>query len=341
MMKYFFLLSMAVLVIKLQGQTIPVFPQKNEPSKSKTTSPAKTKTVYLEKNATAIVKFLCDADATLYIDGDKKGSLKKDIALRISLAKGEYVFKVVSLVNEKDNIKWNYSITEGGTEKLEEIALQGVITRRVKAEKAEAEAGKRKEAEMAALPKQREALSKAEIEMVNVGSFAIGKYEITQRQWEIVMGDKPAVHKDCDSCPIENVSWNEVQRFIQKLNALVGKNYRLPNETEWQFAAEGGTKAEGKVKTFSGNNTIDLVGWYDGNSGGKSHAVGLKQPNELGIYDMSGNVFEWCSDERSGGHAIRGGSWSNSASMCMTIYRYSGTYELHTSDYGFRLAISL
>ena len=128
---------------------------------------------------------------------------------------------------------------------------------------------------------------------VTLSSFKIAKYEITQRQWEAVMGNKPSHTKGSD-LPVETVSWNDVQNFITKLNNITGKNYRLPTEAEWEFAARGGKKSEGYK--YSGSNEIDAVAWHDKNSGSATQPVGTKAPNELGIYDMSGNVFEWCSD---------------------------------------------
>lgn len=152
------------------------------------------------------------------------------------------------------------------------------------------------------------------------------------------MGNNPSNFSDCDNCPVEQVSWEEAQEFIRKLNRMTGKNYRLPTEAEWEYAARGGSKSHGYK--YSGSNSIGDVAWYEGNSGDKTHPVGQKQPNELGLYDMSGNVFEWCSD-RYGGYSssaqnnpkgpsngsslrvCRGGGWYFSSRYCRVSYRLS------------------
>ncbi|MDR2578113.1 MAG: formylglycine-generating enzyme family protein [Chitinispirillales bacterium] len=124
---------------------------------------------------------------------------------------------------------------------------------------------------------------------VTVSDFYIGKYEVTQKLWEAVMDSNPSSYKG-DNLPVESVSWNDAQEFISKLNSITGLNYRLPTEAEWEYAARGGQESRGY--RYSGSNNIDDVAWW-ARSGGETRPVGLKQPNELGIYDMSGNVGEW------------------------------------------------
>ena len=127
------------------------------------------------------------------------------------------------------------------------------------------------------------------VHRVTVSDFYIGKYEVTQAQWEAVMDNNPSFFKG-GSLPVEMVSWKDVQLFIAKLNQITGKQYRLPTEAEWEFAARGGDRC--RECKYSGSNDIDSVAWQDVTT----HPVGTKQPNELGIYDMSGNVSEWCDD---------------------------------------------
>ena len=131
------------------------------------------------------------------------------------------------------------------------------------------------------------------VHSVTLSGYYIGKTEVTQALWKAVMGSNPIRFKG-DNLPVEWVSWNDCQEFIRKLNALTGQNFRLPTEAEWEFACRGGNNSRGYK--YSGSNYIDNVAWYDGNSGKKTHPVATKLPNELGIYDMTGNVWEWCSD---------------------------------------------
>ena len=189
---------------------------------------------------------------------------------------------------------------------------------------------------------------------VTLSGYYIGKYEVTQALWKAVMGSNPSSFKG-DNLPVENVSWNDVQKFLRKLNAMTGKRYRLPTEAEWEFAARGGNSSRGYK--YSGSNSIGNVAWYDGNSSDRTHAVGTKSPNELGIYDMSGNVYEWCQDwysssyygssprtnpkgPNSGSNRVRrGGSWGHDAGRCRVLSR-SGYSPVHRDNsLGFRLAL--
>ena len=183
--------------------------------------------------------------------------------------------------------------------------------------------------------------------------FYIGKYEVTQKLWQAVMGSNPSNFKGGD-LPVEMVSWKDCQKFIHKLKQLTGRNFRLPTEAEWEFAARGGKKSRGYQ--FSGSNTLDDVAWCKGNSGSQTHIVGTKQPNELGIYDMAGNVLEWCQD-RYGSYSsspqtnptgaahgsyrvIRGGCWKYVAYGCSSSRRDYSLPDYSLVYRGLRLALS-
>lgn len=187
---------------------------------------------------------------------------------------------------------------------------------------------------------------------VTISSFSLCRYEVTQEEWETVMGSNPSRFINT-KCPVEKVSWEDCQLFIRKLNIMTGKEFRLPTEAEWEFAARGGNYSRGY--TYSGGNVIDSVAWYIGNSDGQSHPVGQKCPNELGLYDMSGNVWEWCSDRAgeynfsfqtdpvgpsSGINRInRGGSWRYGEEYCRVSLRGNHTPVVRNCNLGLRLAI--
>ena len=195
------------------------------------------------------------------------------------------------------------------------------------------------------------------VHTVNVSSFYIGKFPVTQVIWEEVMGENPSRFKG-EQRPVERVSWNDIQEFIEKLNKQTGKTFRLPSEAEWEFAARGGIHSEGYL--YAGSDKLKEVGWYAENAGGQTHPVGLKMANELGIHDMSGNVWEWVEDQwhdnykgapqdgspwvdrnKGANRVLRGGYWLNVARDCRVSCRndYSPVYR---NDYiGFRLALSL
>ena len=207
---------------------------------------------------------------------------------------------------------------------------------------------------------------------VCVNDFYIGKYEVTQKQWQDVMGDNPSYFRNCGDCPVANISWNDTEEFINKLNqknagagspnagtglkpAPAFGAFRLPTEAEWEYAARSG----GKNEKYAGGNDIDSIAWYSSNSGSKTHPVGQKQPNGLGIYDMSGNVWEWVQDwydenyyknspkdnpKGANGSAyriLRGGSWFSIPLNLRTAKRSRLEPADRISDHGFRLAFPL
>ena len=187
---------------------------------------------------------------------------------------------------------------------------------------------------------------------VSLSSFHIGKYEVTQWEWQAVMGSNPSKFKG-DDRPVEQVSWNDCQEFIKKLNSISSMNFRLPTEAEWEFAARGGNKSRGYK--YAGSNNIDEVAWYWFNCDSKTHSVGQKQPNELGLFDMSGNVWEWCQDRHgdyrssaqvnptgptSGSDRVnRGGCWGDVARFCRVSHRDYFTPDGRFSYLGLRLAL--
>ena len=194
----------------------------------------------------------------------------------------------------------------------------------------------------------------APVHNVTLSDYQIGETEVTQALWVAVMGSNPSDWLG-DNLPVENVDWDDCQEFITKLNQLTGKTFRLPTEAEWEFAARGGMKSQGYK--YSGSNTIGDVAWYTENSSNKTHEVGTKQANELGLYDMSGNVREWCQDWYSSSYytsaavanptgpttgsnrVIRGGSWNSAARSCRVAYRGSSTPTSTFYNLGLRLAL--
>ena len=191
--------------------------------------------------------------------------------------------------------------------------------------------------------------------------YYLGKTEVTQAQWRAVMGNDPS-HFEGDNRPMENVSWNDAMEFCDKLNSMgkapKGYKFTLPTEAQWEYAARGGNGSRGYK--YSGSNDIGDVAWYgyEDNSGRKTHEVAMKKPNELGIYDMSGNVWEWCLDWYGAYHGdavdpqgassslrshrvFRGGSWGDGARMCRSAYRGSIVPGYRSSILGFRLALVL
>ncbi len=184
--------------------------------------------------------------------------------------------------------------------------------------------------------------------------YYLGETEVTQALWTAVMGDNLSDYKG-DNNPVDSVSWNDCQEFIKKLNQMTGKSFRLPTEAEWEFAARGGNKS--KHTQYAGSNNLDEVAWYIDNSGKETHPVVQKKPNELGMYDMSGNVLEWCNDwfgdnyysttpstdpqgPTSGSNRVlRGGSWRGNASGCRLSFRSGSFLRIRQSVYGLRLAL--
>ena len=192
------------------------------------------------------------------------------------------------------------------------------------------------------------------VHSVTLSDYHIGETEVMQELWQAVMGSNPSLFSGYPQRPVEWVSWNDCQTFIEKLNQLTGKNFRLPTEAEWEYAARGGNKSQGYK--YSGSNTIDDVAWYtDNSSSRRTHDVKTKQANELGIYDMSGNVWEWCQDwygsyssgsqtnptgpSSGSGRVHRGGSWYDGAGGCRVSDRSDYRPGNRSGNLGLRLVL--
>ena len=192
------------------------------------------------------------------------------------------------------------------------------------------------------------------VHSVALSDYYIGETEVTQELWQAVMGSNPSRFSGYPQRPVEQVSWNDCQEFIKKLNQLTGKNFRLPTEAEWEYAARGGNKS--LDYKYSGSDIVGVVAWYDGNSGSRTHDVKTKQANELGIYDMSGNVYEWCQDwygnyssssqtnptgpTLGSFRVFRGGGWYCSAGDCRVSFRYYNNPDYGSGNLGLRLSLS-
>jgi len=181
--------------------------------------------------------------------------------------------------------------------------------------------------------------------------LAIGKTEVTQGQWKSIMGSNPSRYIDCgDDCPVENISWDDAHEFIQKINAKTGKQYRLPSEAEWEYACNAGEQYE-----FCGSDNVNVVAWYYATSSQSTHPVATKQPNAWGLFDMSGNVWEWVEDSYHPNYngapmdgaawqgsgvkrVLRGGSWFLYAYGVRSTYRNFNNPTFRYYDIGFRLA---
>ena len=194
------------------------------------------------------------------------------------------------------------------------------------------------------------------VHYVTVADFFIGQTEVTQELWNAVMGYVPSKFQNDPTNPVETVSWEDCQVFIQKLNQITGNKFRLPTEAEWEFAARGGINSLGYK--YSGSNQIKEVAWQQvPNEEGKTHPVGLRRPNELGVYDMSGNVWEWCNDwfgayivdelvnphgPKTGNVRVcRGGCWHSHERYCCVFFRSFRAPHENTSYIGLRLVMEV
>lgn len=264
----------------------------------------------------AVVGIVCDKFLSVGEDMEQKTEQKTESAPQLVAVEGSQTFTV-------NGVKFTMVPVEGGTFTMGATSEQGSDAL---------------EAEYPA-------------HQVTLSDYYIGQTEVTQALWKVVMGGNPSESKG-NNLPVESVSWNDCQVFIQKLNQLTGKQFRLPTEAEWEYAARGGRKSRGYK--YAGGNDIGLVAWCGDNSGNRTHTVATKQANELGVYDMSGNVEEWCSDWYDGYQSSsqsdpqrpslgscrvnRGGSCYCNAVDCRVSYRSIGTPDILFSDLGLRLS---
>lgn len=293
------------------------------------------------------------ADADVWIDGKQVGTTPLFLS---NCLIGEYNIKIT---------KWGYSdytqtvtISEGKTENaminLEKGFSNGVRIFKVKDVAFEMIPVEGGTFQMGATSEQGNAASSDEVPVhsVTLSEYYIGKTEVTQAMWKAVMGKNPS-HFKGDSLPVESVSWEDCQVFIEKLNKATGVNFRLPTEAEWEYAARGGKNSKGYI--YSGNDTLPSVAWFYSNSKSKMHPVASKQPNELGIYDMSGNVWELCNDWY-GNYAndaqtnpmgptfgdyrvLRGGGGGDDTKSCRVSFRGNSKPEIRSNSFGLRLCL--
>ncbi len=326
------------------SQRIPTLP-----SAPKATQPEKVKPAAKPRPAqTQTIKFISNAEADLFIDGEKRGHLRPGAVFKLGLPKGDYLLKIVNAQNSADVISETYSIAGNGGEVLYQADLQTIINNRLATEAAVKRKALQEEEEK---KKQEEAIAKLsdnmvyipggtftlgeryhKAENVTISSFYISKYEVTFYEYDAFCNATGHVKANDQGMgrgnrAVINVNWDDAVAYCAWLSLKTGKQYRLPTMAEWEYAARGGnrgrnssvsrelavigmqtvnSRSEKKKKgndndenngySFSGSNSIDEVAWYGPNSGGVIHPVGQKRPNELGLYDMSGNAAEWCSD---------------------------------------------
>ncbi|MDD4748208.1 MAG: SUMF1/EgtB/PvdO family nonheme iron enzyme, partial [Salinivirgaceae bacterium] len=289
--------------------------------------------------------------AELYVDGSRVGTTPYTATLgfgshSIKLISGKIVVEESIAISQSGKTRFEYNVSEFGnfTETTYNLNLEMIAVRGGTFQMGDTfgDVGS----------------DEKPVHSVTVSDFYMGKYEVTQAQWRAIMGNNPSKFSGCDNCPVEQVSWNDVQEFIKKLNAKTGKKYRLPTEAEWEYAAKGGVETHGRAShRYAGSNTLNDVAWNTNNSNSKTHPVGGKKPNELGIYDMSGNVWEWCNDwydknyygsspfnnpqgPSSGSYRVfRGGSWYGNASICRVAFRSFSTPDSGSYFIGFRLCL--
>ena len=281
----------------------------------------------------------------IYVDGTFAGHSPLDVSIG-------YGTHTVKAIRNGKSVEKSFDVRENGGESSitffgnQTITVKGVSFDMVYVEGGSFDMGATYEQVDNALDNEKP------VHRVTLSGYYIGMYEVTQELWEAVMGSNPSYHA-ASQYPVESVSWNDCKEFVSRLSSLTGMIFRLPTEAEWEYAARGGNKS--LHYKYSGSDHIDDVAWYWDNSGKKTHAVGTKSPNELGIYDMSGNVWEWCSDrygDYSAGaqtnpqgpsagsdRVLRGGRWGSRARYCRVSNRDYGDPGNSLSRSGLRLVL--
>ena len=275
-----------------------------------------------------------------------EAAAREQFNILISTCEGRVASEAKAWLQEQ-KYKQSNSSSYGNNSGIETITIKGVQFKMVRVEGGTFQMGATSEQGSDAYDDE------YPVHSVTLSDYYIGQTQVTQELWEAVMGSNPSYFKDDNQRPVENVSWNYCQEFIEKLNRLTGKNFRLPTEAEWEYAARGGNKSKGYK--YSGSNDADAVAWYDKNIGGKTYPVATKQSNELGLYDMSGNVWEWCQDwyGKYSSHSqsnpkgantgsirvLRGGSWFFKARSVRVSNRIINTPDYRNTNDGLRLVL--
>lgn len=298
-----------------------------------------------DTQAVVNTQFSCDVEgADLYIDmsymGDANGTynLKSGTHKVVIVADGcEDFNQTITVSSNRNSFKFH----------LKEVIPQSVLT--LIDDMVKVQGGTFKMGAIDGLDAEYDELPSHDVKL---STFYMCKYEVTQELWTDVMGSNPSDNLG-GNLPVESISWNDCQDFIDKLNSLTGMRFRLPTEAEWEYAARGGVNSHGY--RYAGSDSIDAVAWYY-NFDETTHAVGLKEPNELGLYDMSGNVMEWCADwhghykaglhrnptgPKTGEYRVtRGGFWESEEKHCTVTYRNPVTPDDSSKTLGVRLAAS-
>jgi formylglycine-generating enzyme required for sulfatase activity len=349
-------MSSSGIIGKPTTEYVRLFSGENE-SEEKTSFQDPTNPVGMFKLALA-----ANVPCNIVVNGEQKGLLIPGSLGQIVLPVGFSKLKFSSTVNSSIEFNKEIEVKKMDQKDMLFVDLQEIIHQQVRKEKSPLDTVTQKfyypmiKVKGGEYKMGNNSLSDEMHEhMVRLDDFSMGKFEVTQKLWKDVTGQSPSHFKNCDQCPVENVSHDDVLIFIQKLNNLTGKKFRLPTEAEWEYAAKGGKKSENFQ--FSGSNNLDEVAWYGGNSYKETHPVGQKKPNELGLYDMTGNVLEWCYDwfsytfsgdgtlqnpngPKSGELKIlRGGSWSHIDSECLPSFRNKDEPINRNHRTGFRLAL--